>query len=1351
MVAGVVLCLGLLGSSGASARFVRPFVHQITGTPSGPFELVPSPVPPPPYVEREGPGGLAVDGEDNLWVGDLFKEITSEKNGERQFSLSPQVDEFSPSGSYVKDVLGPAGSGGESLAIDNATGVFYAVGEREQVESFEATGALLKSFGPTDHPKGQDIAVDNSTGSSAGSVYVVTEEGNEANGERVLLIERFNAAGEAESFTGSAPYIFGNKITGYKEADECKVFGSCELGAVAVDSANGDIYVTRVTHLGERVILKFSPAGLFLGAVSVGEALGIGGQPLSSDGLLGLAVDPADGDLLVGMDGRSLKGEEQGAVDEFDSSGSFLGQFTEAAGAPLGSARGLAVDSHGDLFILDRPTYFSQPGLHVVDELGAPMVVAGLRLGAASQRKAASAVLNGAVDPEASLDPEHEAGIVDCRFEYVSEEAFQKSGFEDLSSGGQTPCEHPGAGEIPKSDAYTPVHALVGEHVVSGVTYRYRLSATVGGALGGVEHSAPLAFTAPHAPRVGGTGASEVTSTFAQLSGDVDPLGADTSYHFQYLTEAQFLANGESFSGPDAPMVAPAAPVDVGPGGEAGDLSEAVFEEVGGLEPGTTYRFRLVASNEVGVSEGEAGGGGEVAHLFTTQAAVSPGLADGRAYELVTPTDKDGTQDMFGAIESTDEKINDLGSASESGDQFMLATPAAFGPFPSAATNIYVFSRHPVAGDPGRAEWGFTSLVSPSLGIQNLSLLLEAAGGAVDPVDLSTVAVNDYVGAQSSEAGQRHTVLLGPPGGPYATLHTDQPTHDLDVGLGAGHEQENTEVVGGSPDLGVVVLKSDNPALLEGGLCKGLTGIDEHNGCSPPVSNLYEWSDGQLSLLDARNGEPISQCGAALGGGDKLDVDVGTTDGAVSADGSRVFFTAPMPAREADGFNGLEGLPGCVPAHAPQLYMRAGEETVEVSAPEKDAPEFPPSREAHYARAAEDGSRVFFTSKGELTANDRGLHDSELYEYDTEARRLTRVSAGVSGDAAGGVLFAEGGSEKAIEGGSEKAITVSSDGSHVYFIATGVLAGANAQGRAPSEGQGNLYGYDAQTGRTVYIAPAYLNEINATSPEWESGEATPDGRFLLFRSHAELTPGAGPGQLYRYDAESEGVVCVSCIPGGPSGEGLPGEQGKLLGITRPQVFESRQDWPAHSISNDGAYVFFDTGAALVPQDTNGAVDVYEWHEGTISLVSSGQDSSNSYFLGASPDGANVFFGTHSRLVPADSDNLGDVYDARICTASEPCISPPLAQEGLCEGDACSHAAASPVDATPGSLTFSGAGDLAPAPSTAQRAKRSCVKPKRLSHGRCVRVKPKRRKTRAKRASRARRASGAAKRTRGGGR
>ena len=116
--------------------------------------------------------------------------------------------------------------------------------------------------------------------------------------------------------------------------------------------------------------------------------------------------------------------------------------------------------------------------------------------------------------------------------------------------------------------------------------------------------------------------------------------------------------------------------------------------------------------------------------------------------------------------------------------------------------------------------------------------------------------------------------------------------------------------------------------------------------------------------------------------------------------------------------------------------------------------------------------------------------------------------------------------------------------------------------------------------------------------------------------------------------------------------------------------------------------------------------------------------------GVSPDARNVFIGTHSRLVPADTDTKGDVYDARVCTQSEPCIKPPPAKEGLCEGDACARPVPVPNDETPGSLTFHGAGNVHEEP-----AKPTCPKGKVLKHGRCVKKPKKHHKAKHKRAHR----------------
>jgi hypothetical protein len=1295
VVLGIVLCLVLLVPSAASAHFVRPFLRQIAGT-CEKVEESPPACSGSKFLPFVGPGEIAVDGEDDLWV--------LEGHGDSNLGET-NVDEFGPSSVYRQTLEPPSLNWAEHLTI-GSTGSLYVssdhdegnVGHR-QVEIFSKAGVLEKTFAPSEKNTlltQQVLAVDDSTDPldpSVGDVYV--QGGYGGNGESQSL-QKFNAAGEPvdwESFKGSESCgcrVSGNEI----------IFAYAGPSVVAVDPANGYIWVGggNVKGQGGQGALEFRPGGELIREVTGDEAPVVGeGRGFSGSSISGLTVDPTNHDLLVSL--RSSTNDE-GAVDEFDSEGAFLNQITEAAGEPLSGVFGLAVDSHGNLYVVNRTYNNESGGSHVVDEFEAGHFVPRVRPVAATQRRQSSAVLNGFVDPESDLNPEKE-GIVDCQFEYISEAAFQKSGFEDLSSGGTVACEHPDAGEISRSDAETPVHALVSEHVESGVTYRYRLSAKVGGKLGGSLDSATAVFTAAHAPRIGATAASDVTSTFAQLSADIDPLGSDTTYQFQYLPEEQFKRNGESFTGA---AVAPAAPTDIGSGGEAGDLSEAVGQQIGGLAPATTYRFRVVASNEAGVSEGEAtGGGGETAHVFTTEPGVSVGLPDGRAYELVTPPDKDGAEDMFG------EASFNLGASSGSGDQFVLETRAIFGSFPASGVNVYVFSRHPSEAHPGKEEWGYTSLVSPVLGQQNLVRGI----GAIEPAAFSSVAVNDNVGALSSEAGVASTSLVGVPGGPYTTLHTDQLTHSPNYGGSAkGFSWERTEVIGASRDLGVEVLQSDNPALVEGGRCKA-------DVCSEPLlPNLYVRAGGELGRLAVQSdGEPVGGCGAVLGSG-VIAFYEDADDGAVSADGSKVFFTAPIPLSEVE-YRKLEGVKGCATKtgeNPPEVYVRSGEETIEVSAPEEGAPEHRAAHEAVFFGASEDGSRVFFTSEGELTANDAGIHDLELYEYDTETGKLTRVSAGDSGNAAGDVVpFGERLAGVLVE--SLKDVVVSSDGSHVYFVARGVLAPANAEGRAPVAGEENLYVYDTQTGRTSFIAKG--SGSRAESDEYAiTPETTADGRFLLFQSGML---GRGALQLYRYDAGTEGLVCVSCGPGFPSG----------VGLVAPRAMQDAVAgrFPAHAIAEDGS-VFFNTEASLVPQDTNGVLDVYEWHEGTISLLSSGQDPLPSDFLGASPNGANVFFGTHARLVPADTSGGGNVYDARVCTASEPCIAAALAREGLCEGDACSHPAAAPSDATPASATFTGPGDLVPVPSTAPRAK-SCVKPKKLSHGRCVSARPKRRKAKLK--------------------
>ena len=213
------------------------------------------------------------------------------------------------------------------------------------------------------------------------------------------------------------------------------------------------------------------------------------------------------------------------------ATGQYLARITEAApGVPLQLPAQIAVDSSGDVYVSDIDQ-------HVVEAYGPGHYDPSVRLAEPSGRQATGVVLNGAVNPLA-LSGEG-AGITECRFEYVSETVFKEREAkkeEPFLSAQTALCEHPDAGEIPANEEFNPVHADVGG--CSGETYRYRLTATTGGALGGTSHGEVLSFTALHAPRILSSAVGDISSSYATLRAGIDPLGADTSYHFEYSSDA---------------------------------------------------------------------------------------------------------------------------------------------------------------------------------------------------------------------------------------------------------------------------------------------------------------------------------------------------------------------------------------------------------------------------------------------------------------------------------------------------------------------------------------------------------------------------------------------------------------------------------------------------------------------------------------------------------------------------------------------------------------------------------------------------------------------------------------------
>ncbi len=1323
VVAGA--CLSLLASVSASAAVVRPLVRQISEGAGG---------------SLAGLGGIALDKEDDLWVG-------------VGVSGSNRLEEFAPvlSGSAsLESVLINAETEPGSLAVERENGDILLTGRispegfNPRVEVFGVKGELLHQwakFGESAH-----VAVDNSSDPldpsacklSVCTVYVSHEETNPKpprGDEAPPGIEKFeiNSAGESQpaSFTAATSYVSGNQIVGAPIGpDACEegyaTFGGSGAPLAMTIDPQGNIYVIDAEcRLNTPAVLEYRPSGEFVRAIT-GEGTpgldgneygGWGGHDNLRPALTGVAFDAASNRLLVSLAVEfSEKEIHAGAVDEFDAAtGKYVDQVTEGAEErTLSNPIGIAVDSRGYLYVADRRE-------DRIDVYGEPQVRPNLRLAAVSEPTHETAVLNGSVEPGGLT-------LSSCRFQYVTEAAFnqsveehggrEKEGFADLSSGGEAPCTPPRAA-IEPNHTYQPVHAEV-TGLISGTVYRYRLLASTEEPQGGPEATAPLAFTAPHAPRIEAAFAGNLSSSYADLHAQIDPLGANTSYRFEYDTTP--------YSTPAAHGISiPVPGVAIGSGGPTGSVPTSVVQHLAGLAPETTYHFRVVAENEI-AGQREVTDGAD--QTFTTLPSTAPGLPDNRAYELLTPPNKGSSEDMFstGASGGEEGSLVDFGYPSEAGDGFLLATHAGFGPFPGSGKSMYVFKR-------GAGGWTYTSLASPALGVQSVRL------PAYAPSDLSRVAFVDSSGAPGSATGNHGVGLFGPPGGEYDTLYEGQPQHS---GITEG---EGTTIIG-SRDLSHLVIDSRSHTI-----CPGAEDQDEGS------QSLCEYAGGELELVNVNSGgELLSRCGAEIGR-DVTIGDGGQAHNAVSADGSRVFFTAPDPERPVSAKNPA-GTEGCwnpsTAEHTPQVYMRADGQTIEISAPEAGIVDPSGAHPSAYVGASEDGSRAFFLSYGELTSDDAGIHDLELYEWRADGA----VSRGAACEAAEGCLLRISRGESGGAAAVYAVRAISADGTAVYFTAAAKLtATAPVPGEEFGSDELDLYRYDTVTGTTTYVTTVLeFEEPTQSVSDWFSHviapgddrgfapgpainwETTPDGSYLLFPTTRPLTgyQTAGcqtsrtylPGtqarvnghceELYRYHFEpgspaGGSIVCISCNPSGAA----PSAHAQF---DRSSLVEAVPGAPVHSISDNGSRAFFDTAEALVPQDTNGAIDVYAWDapgaggcalaRGCVHLISSGTDPRPSFFLGSSADGSSTFFGTHARLVPADADTAGDLYDARICTSAEPCIAPPTGETAQCEGDACQTVPPPPVDATPGSLTFSGAGNLSPLLSSPAAKPR--VKPKALS-------------------------------------
>jgi hypothetical protein len=697
--------------------------------------------------------------------------------------------------------------------------------------------------------------------------------------------------------------------------------------------------------------------------------------------------------------------------------------------------------------------------------------------------------------------------------------------------------------------------------------------------------------------------------------------------------------------------------------------SQPVAQLITGLSPRSTYRFRFVAKNSGGITMG-AGSGMNTAALpeepraeeaGCPNAAVRQGLAAGlpdcRGYELVSPPQKRGEV-------IPPEPNSELGSScrkclpgqlegqirpmqsSPSGDS-VVYSGQPFSAGLSGGQNSYLGGR-------GGSGWS----------IDPINPLATTGAWEAFSEDLSRGLISQIEPPLAANApargGEVFANLYLAAAGVLTPLITEEPpnrdpgksaaiTNRLQVtfaaaNAGAGSQGPLTHVAFEANDaLTGPTASAPAAPLVSAGACV--------SSC-----DLYEWVGGQLRLVNVGPGNATALGEVTFGAGRLLEKEVpqegAAVDNAMSADGSRIFFTS-----EETG----------------QLYARlGGAKTLEVPGPGTCKQSVARTARTCYLTASEDGSEVLL-SNGEIYR----LNGSETaYAPIVD---LTEGSGGFEGQLAIG----------------EEASLIS----RIYFADSKALprAAENAQGEIAKElaEHVNLYYWHHGSTRFVGSLLASDNQLGKPFGDWKApqsnrtAQASPDGRYLTFMSgarltgydntcpvsdlnHAETNFGPCP-EVFEYEAETGTLNCASCNPSGQPPLGESNLTRLAPGGPSPDFRQPNNLSPAGN-----GRLFFESQDALLPQDTNGHIqDVYEWEPagvgscaksgGCLRLISSGSSETDSMFMDASASGNDAFFIARQQLVVADDNQQLDLYDARVNGGVAPEEGPaPCIEEG-CRG------------------------------------------------------------------------------------
>jgi hypothetical protein len=607
-------------------------------------------------------------------------------------------------------------------------------------------------------------------------------------------------------------------------------------------------------------------------------------------------------------------------------------------------------------------------------------------------------------------------------------------------------------------------------------------------------------------PQIEAAWTTEVTATSARLRAKVNPEGSATTYRFEYLTEAAYEANlgaappREGFFGAAKAPPGGAAPIG------SGETPVAVAQHIAGLAPLTTYRYRPVATNPGGTAFGPE-------HTLGTQAPTNEfKLPDGRAWEMVSPVDKDGggvglPEAVFGG--------GDFQAAAGGGAVTYSSASSFAGGAGAPGASQYVSGR-------GGAGWSTQNLTATTLS--------GSYGDEPDGVpyrvfaeDLSRGLMADGLRCGPEEPCPRGYSLRE--GGAFAPLPGSS-------GLG---------FAGASPDLRHVVLEG------EGGLYEWSGGSPQTLSATPgaalaaPIGAVS--TSGQRVYLTTEAGGPLYL--RETGGPTKLVPETaggGAAFQVASGDGRYAFFlkgghlyrydATSEASTDLTPSGGVVGVLGASPDATYAYYQDGaalrqwhGGATTQVAAgAEAAAPsDYPPAPAT--ARVSADGAHLAFVSRAELSDYENldatsGEAVAEVYLYGPPpgggAAVLACASCNPTGERPHGSASIPG----ALANGTTRAYrprALSADGRRLFFDSADALAIQDTNGRP------DVYQWEAQGEGDCGRPGGCLGLISSGRGASPSVflDASAGGGDAFFLTERSLV-GADPGSYDVYDARAGG-------------------------------------------------------------------------------------------------------------------------------------------------------------------------------------------------------------------------------------